>query len=155
MAANQHSHIPILTDIIPADDSRADVDISALQADTMLDWQALDRDAADHAAGAADHAAADADDAHDSAPKPGNAAPAAKTAPSAGADSPLDTETLIAELQTRIASETFALTEELMRTAFAEMEAKLHQQISACLRRELPELIDSLLREQLGGSRDL
>ncbi|HEY7671466.1 MAG TPA: hypothetical protein VIC71_04550 [Gammaproteobacteria bacterium] len=60
-----------------------------------------------------------------------------------------DIEAVIAELQTRLAAQTFALADELMQTAFADMEAKLREQISARLRRELPELIDSLLREHL------
>jgi hypothetical protein len=63
-------------------------------------------------------------------------------------------EAVIAELQTRLAASTFALTDELIRTAFGEMEAKLHEQISARLRRELPELIDSLIREYLGREQD-
>jgi hypothetical protein len=67
---------------------------------------------------------------------------------------PPDVESLIAELQTRLASSTFALTEELLREAFNEMEAKLYEQISARLRRELPELIDTLLREHLAGLRE-
>jgi len=67
---------------------------------------------------------------------------------------PPDVESLIAELQTRLASSTFALTEELLREAFNEMEAKLYEQISARLRRELPELIDTLLREHLAGDRN-
>jgi len=65
-----------------------------------------------------------------------------------------DVETLIAELQTRLAASTFALTEQLMRAAFSEMEARLHEQISARLRRDLPELFDSLLREHLRDDRD-
>ncbi len=58
---------------------------------------------------------------------------------------------LVAELQTKLASRTFALTEELLRTAVAEMEASLIEQISSRLRRELPELIDATLREHLSG----
>jgi GTPase Era involved in 16S rRNA processing len=61
-----------------------------------------------------------------------------------------DIEAMIAELQTRLAAKTFALADELMHTAFADMEAKIREQISARLRRELPELIDSLLREYWG-----
>ena len=61
-----------------------------------------------------------------------------------------DTDAVIAELQTRLAASTFALADELIRTAFGEMEAKIQEQISARLRRELPELIDSLLRDYLG-----
>jgi hypothetical protein len=60
-----------------------------------------------------------------------------------------DRETLIAELQTQIASGAFALTDEIMRTAFAEMEANIFEKISGQLRRELPEMIDRLLRERL------
>lgn len=62
---------------------------------------------------------------------------------------PTRTDELVAELQTRLAAETFALAEELMRGAFAEMEAHLLEQISSRLREALPELIDSILREQL------
>ena len=58
-------------------------------------------------------------------------------------------DTLIAELQTKLASRTYALADELMRSAFAAMEATLFEQISARLRRELPELIDATLREHL------
>ena len=61
-----------------------------------------------------------------------------------------DMEALIAELQTQLASRTFALTDEIMRRAFAEMEASLFMEISGRLRRELPDMIDSLLRERLG-----
>jgi hypothetical protein len=72
-------------------------------------------------------------------------------------DEPLkseDIEAVIAELQTRIASGTFALTDELMRSAFAEMEASIFRQISSRLRQELPELIDSIIREQLSKDED-
>jgi hypothetical protein len=62
---------------------------------------------------------------------------------------PPDMETIIAELQTKIASQTFALTDELMRAAFAEMEANIFRQITSNLRQELPELIDSVIREHL------
>ena len=64
-----------------------------------------------------------------------------------------DLETVIAELQTRIASQTFALTDDLMRTAFAEIEANVFRQISSRLRQQLPELIDSVLREHLEQQR--
>lgn len=67
---------------------------------------------------------------------------------------PSRADTLVAEIQTRLASETFALTEELMRTAFAEMEAHLFEQISRRLREKLPELIDSVLREHLDAEAD-
>ncbi len=67
---------------------------------------------------------------------------------------PSETEALIAELQTRLAAETFALAEELMRGAFAELEAHLFEQISGRLRERLPDLIDSILREHLAGGDD-
>jgi len=63
--------------------------------------------------------------------------------------SPSELETLIAELQTRLAAATFELTEQLLRSTLAEMEAALYSRVSAELRRELPELIDRVLREQL------
>ena len=59
-------------------------------------------------------------------------------------------DALVAELQTKLASRAFALTEDLLRTAFAQMEATLFEQIAGKLRRELPELIDATLREHLG-----
>jgi len=62
---------------------------------------------------------------------------------------PTDIETLIAELQTSLAASTYALTEQLLHSTFAEMEATLFQQISNKLRQELPELIDSVLRQHL------
>lgn len=64
-------------------------------------------------------------------------------------DLPTDVEMLVAELQTRLAADMFAMTEDLMRTAFAEMEAHLFEQVSAKLRQALPELIDGILREHL------
>ena len=63
-------------------------------------------------------------------------------------------EALIAELQTQLAASTFTLTDEIMRKAFAEMEASIFEQISGRLRRELPELVDAKLREHLGDETD-
>jgi hypothetical protein len=63
-------------------------------------------------------------------------------------------ETLIAELQTEIAASMFALTDEIMRKTFAEMEATVFEQISARLRSELPEMIDALLRARLADNTD-
>ena len=65
-----------------------------------------------------------------------------------------DRAALIAELQTQLASRAYALTAEVLHTAFAEMEATLFEQISARLRRELPELIDRILRERLSEDPD-
>ncbi len=62
---------------------------------------------------------------------------------------PTANEALVAELQTRIAAQCFSLTEDAVRRAFAEMEATLFEQISARLRRALPEVIDTILRERL------
>jgi hypothetical protein len=56
-------------------------------------------------------------------------------------------EALLAEVQTKLASRTFKLADELLRSAFAEMEAALFEHISGKLRRQLPELIDATLRE--------
>ena len=65
-----------------------------------------------------------------------------------------DKEALIAELQTQIAARTFALTDEIMRKAFTEMEASIFEQIASRLRRELPEMVDALLREHLGDETE-
>ena len=125
------SDIPILTDAIVNDEYETHAPSAGLEVDAML---------ADPATGPLRA---------DEPPAPECSAPE----PLAGRQP--DTENLIAELQTRIASAAFALTEELLHTAFSEMEAKLHQQISARLRSELPELIDSLLRAHLDDDRDL
>ena len=67
-----------------------------------------------------------------------------------------DRAALIAELQTQLASNAYGLTEQLLHSAFAEMEATIFAQISSRLREELPELIDRILREHLGEeSEDL
>ncbi len=66
----------------------------------------------------------------------------------------VDNASLIAELQTQLASSAYALTEQLLHNAFAEMEAALFAQISAQLRQELPELIDRILREHLDEGGD-
>jgi hypothetical protein len=56
-------------------------------------------------------------------------------------------DAVLAEVQTKLASRTFNLADELLRSAFAEMEAALFEHISGKLRRQLPELIDATLRE--------
>jgi hypothetical protein len=70
----------------------------------------------------------------------------------AAAQPTLDRDALIAELQTKLASRTFALADELLRSSFNAMEATLFEQISARLRTELPELIDATLREHLDAA---
>jgi uncharacterized protein (DUF2267 family) len=56
-------------------------------------------------------------------------------------------DAVLAEVQTQLASRTFQLADELLRSAFAQMQATLFEQISGKLRRQLPELIDATLRE--------
>ena len=58
-------------------------------------------------------------------------------------------EAQLALLQTELASRTFDLADRLLHSAFQEMEAALFEQVSNRLRKELPELIDAVLREQL------
>ena len=65
----------------------------------------------------------------------------------------VERDALVAELQTALAARTYALTEEVLRAAFAELEASLLERITARLRRELPELIDATLRERFGEER--
>jgi hypothetical protein len=69
-------------------------------------------------------------------------------------DREAELENLIAELQTELAASTFALTERLLHTALSEMEATLFEQVSNRLRRELPELVDGVLRRHLESSND-
>jgi uncharacterized protein (DUF2267 family) len=66
---------------------------------------------------------------------------------SAATLSSAELDALLAEVQTKLASRTFKLADELLRSAFAEMEAALFEQIAGKLRRQLPELIDATLRE--------
>ena len=65
-----------------------------------------------------------------------------------------DVDALVAEVQTKLASRTFALTDDLLRSAFAQMEATLFEQISSQLPRQLPELIDATLREHFDTNND-
>jgi hypothetical protein len=60
-------------------------------------------------------------------------------------------EALLAELQLKLAARAFKLTDELLRSTFAAMQATVFEQISGQLRRQLPELIDSTLREHFDG----
>ena len=64
------------------------------------------------------------------------------------------TEEELTELQTRLATEGFALMERLLREAFREMEMNLMADVISQLRHELPELMDDILREQLGDPRN-
>ena len=67
---------------------------------------------------------------------------------------PDDLEGLLAELQTELAASTFALTEHLLHNALTEMEATLFEQVSARLRQELPELVDSIIRKHFERDED-
>lgn len=59
----------------------------------------------------------------------------------------------LTELQTRLATEGFALMERLLREAFREMEMNLMAEVISQLRHELPELVDDILREHFGDRR--
>ena len=65
-----------------------------------------------------------------------------------------DLDALLAEVQTNLAARTFRLADELLRSAFSQMEATLFEQISGELRRKLPELIDATLREHFETRAD-
>ena len=56
-------------------------------------------------------------------------------------------DTVLAEVQTELASRTFRLAVELLRSAFAELQATVFEHSSGTLRQQLPELIDATLRE--------
>jgi len=71
----------------------------------------------------------------------------APTADTSSDEPPFDGETLIAELQTKLSVGAFALTEELLLSSISELESTLREQVLIRLRQELPELIDSVLRE--------
>jgi hypothetical protein len=68
--------------------------------------------------------------------------------PDTESDEPaFDGEILIAELQTKLSVSAFDLTEQLLLSAISEMESTLREQVLIRLRQELPELIDTVLRE--------
>ncbi len=58
-------------------------------------------------------------------------------------------EAEIAELQTRLSAESFALVERLLHSAMKELEATLFDEVINRLRAELPDLVDNVLREHL------
>jgi len=76
------------------------------------------------------------------------------TATPVKADGLDDPEMLIAELQTKLSVGAFTLTEQLLHSAISEMEATLFEQVLNRLRQELPELVDTVLREHLGADSD-
>jgi hypothetical protein len=60
------------------------------------------------------------------------------------------TEEELQELQTRIATEGYALMERLLHESLREMEANLFADVIGRLRTELPSLIDDVLQEYFG-----
>jgi len=65
-----------------------------------------------------------------------------------------DIDAVLAEVQTKLAARTFKLADDIMRSAFAELEASLFEQISGRLRQQLPLIIDATLREYLDPHSD-
>jgi uncharacterized protein (DUF2267 family) len=65
-----------------------------------------------------------------------------------------DIDAVLAEVQTKLAARTFKLADDIMRSAFAELEATLFEQISGRLREQLPIIIDATLREYLDPHND-
>lgn len=70
------------------------------------------------------------------------------------AEIPADVEILIAELQTKLSADAFALTEKLLRSAISDMEATLFEKVLNRLRQDLPDLVDTVLREHLVTETD-
>jgi hypothetical protein len=64
-------------------------------------------------------------------------------------------DAVLAEVQTKLASRTYQLADEILRAAFAEVQATLFEQISGKLRQQLPELIDATLREHFETRTDV
>jgi len=62
---------------------------------------------------------------------------------------PALSESAIAELQTRLSAESFALVERLLHSAMKELEATLFDEVINRLRAELPDLVDKVLHEHL------
>ena len=63
-------------------------------------------------------------------------------------------EEQLAELQTQLAASVHKLADELLQNVFQEMEAALFEQVSILLRRELPEIVDRILRDHFGTVDD-
>jgi len=70
--------------------------------------------------------------------------------PAAKAPSIVVTADDLAELQSRIATESYVLMERLLHESLREMEANLFADVIGRLRSELPNLVDDLLQEHLG-----
>ena len=63
-------------------------------------------------------------------------------------------EEQLAELQTQLAAGVHKLADELLQIVFKEMEVALFEQVSIRLRRELPEIVDRILRHHFGTVDD-
>ena len=131
------ANIPLLTDVVLEDDAEAD---------------APEQQAIDGIEGIEDVAVFEADDTAGDTNK--HYMPAAQdweqtTMEVVDTVEISDFENVVAELQTRIASHTYELTDQLLRAAFSDIEAKVFRQISTNLRQQLPELIDAVVREHL------
>jgi len=63
-------------------------------------------------------------------------------------------EEQLAELQTQLAAGVHKLADELLQIVFKEMEVALFEQVSIRLRRELPEIVDRILRDHFGTVDD-
>jgi hypothetical protein len=72
------------------------------------------------------------------------------TPPSHAAGAALLNDEELAEIQSRLATEGYALMERLLHESLREMEANLFADVISRLRTELPELIEEVLREHLG-----
>ncbi len=70
------------------------------------------------------------------------------------AELPADVETLIAELQTKLSADAFSLAEKLLLSAISEMKATLLERVLNRLRQDLPDLVDTVLREHLIAETD-
>ena len=73
------------------------------------------------------------------------------SAPASGASgTAMLSEEELAEIQSRLAAEGYALMERLLHDSLREMEANLFADVISRLRTELPDLIEEVLREHLG-----
>jgi len=76
------------------------------------------------------------------------AGPSEPPAPSSGV-----TDEELRELQSRIATEGYALIERLLQESLREMEANLFADVIGRLRLELPDLVEEVLHEHFEGAR--
>lgn len=70
----------------------------------------------------------------------------------AAAPSTVVTDEELRELQSRIATEGYALIERLLQESLREMEANLFADVIGRLRLELPDLVEEILQEHFEGA---